>query len=97
MRKFAILAFSCLLIASIFAGCRRNNGAETSNPSGGSTTGNTTTATTSTTAPTTQTTRPTQNTTRPSEGTTTPLMPEGPGGTTGTDNEGRVRQTPPRY
>ena len=78
MKKFAILALSGILVASIFAGCRRNVGTETTAPA------------TNPTQVTTPTTRPTQPTTPPTTMPTQPTqMPSKPQESTGaTDSTG---------
>ncbi len=97
MKKYAILALSVLLVAATFAGCRRNVGNETSNP-----TGTTPTVTQpATTHPTTRpTTLPTETTrqTEPSHDTTPGSTPTDmiPGGDH-TDSTGHSRIMPPRY
>ena len=94
MRKMTALALSCLLVAGMFAGCRRNPATGTSTP-----TGMTTTATTHATQATqatqhtthaTESTRDTHVTELPTEMTTTP-------GVTGGTDAGRSRSMPPRY
>ena len=62
MKKFAILAFSFVLTASLMAACRVNNNADTT-----ASTAATTQPTTATTAPTTVATKPSTTATNPSE------------------------------
>lgn len=91
MKKYVILALSCVLAAGMFAGCRRNDMTDTSAPSTSATTQPTTAPTTAPTTRPTETVRPTQNT----EPTQTPTeMPTLPGTTDGTEGNRRVR---PRY
>lgn len=58
MKKFAVIALTFVLIASMFAGCRRNVTPETSEP-------------TETTAPATQATKPATTPTNPTSATAT--------------------------
>ena len=62
MKKFAVIALTFVLIASMFAGCRRNVTPETSEP---------TKATTPATQPTTQATKPATTPTTPTSTTAT--------------------------
>ena len=79
MKKYAVAALCCVLVAGMFAGCRRNDG--------GNATQGTTQPSSSQTQPTqtTPTTQPTAPSTRPSESTvptqTTPSTGNGSNGT----------------
>lgn len=97
MKKYVILGLSCVLAATMFAGCRRNNMAETSTA-----TKATTHATTqATTHPTTHPTHPsTHPTTKPTEHTTEAtqmpsILPQNP--SESTEPSGRTRHMPPKY
>lgn len=82
MRKITALALSCILVAGLFAGCRRNNMAETTIPS--------TKPVVTTTAPTVHTTEATRATT---EHTTTATVPHTTNGNGATDHSGATGAT----
>lgn len=90
MKKLAALALSSILILSLFAGCRRNVGNETTAPA--------TTAPTSSTGSTTQTTPTTRPATQPATNNTesSTVIPDGSGTTDGTNGMDRGRGMPRR-
>ena len=95
MKKIAVLALSCVMVAGMFAGCRRNHVNETVMPTV------TTNTTAATTRPSTHATQPTQHTTHGTEATretTVPILPSTtetiPGGSAHTEN-GRAAR--PQY
>lgn len=91
MKKYVILALSCILAAGIFTGCRRNDMNNTSVPSTQATTQPTTAPATKPATHPTETVRPTESTTETETPTVMPTMPDGMDGTEG------ARRTRPRY